>query len=255
MQKRRSVPGRNKGRRWLVVRLLIVIGVLAAAAGSVWWLRSGGSSDSPARPQSGETLREHGPPTPLLSNLSDEYLQRAADQLLTLSDPERSENAYFPAFVRNHLRWLARENRANRLEVAFLTEASNGPLPPDVLMAASQLNGTPAIFIAKARFAKFLLEAGTMEPPFTQQQKNDFALALVHEVVHLRNPAADPRDLDRRSAEEARVWREVSLEVVRPFRSLNQPLHRRFLDVDDALRTCSDVLPCPPLLRLVRTRP
>ena len=88
---------------------------------------------------------------------------------------------------------------------------------------------------------RFLVE--TAEPPFTQQQKNDFALALVHEIVHLRNPAADPRDTEARPAEESRVWRDVSLNAVRPLRTLNQPVHRRFLDVDDALRACRDELP------------
>ena len=100
---------------------------------------------------------------------------------------------------------------------------------------------------------RFLVE--TAEPPFTQQQKNDFAVGLVHEIVHLQNPDADPRNQATRVAEESRVWREVNSEVVRPLLAGNHPLHSRFRDIDTALRICGDELPCPPLTRLVRVNP
>ena len=259
MSKRSPARDRNRRRRgWrvTVTRSLIVFGLLATISGSVWWLLSVESAEAPGRIATAVTSNERepsSPPSPAAANiLTDEHLQRAADELLALSDPERPENAYFPDYVRDHLRWMVIEHAGKRLDVAFLTEASNGPLPPDVLMAASQLDGKPAIFIAKARFMKFLVESGATEPPFTQQQKNDFALALVHEIVHLRNPAADARNLELRRAEESRVWREVNLEAVRPLLAQNQPVDRRFRDVDAALRACRDELPCPPLGRLVR---
>ena len=242
----------RQGWRVTVTRSLIVFGFLATIVGSVWWLRSVESADTPGRVPTAVASNERVPSSPPANVLTDEHLQHAADQLLALSDPERPENAYFPDYVREHLRWMVLEHAAKRLDVAFLTEASNGPLPPEVLMAASQLDGKPAIFIAKARFMKFLVETGATEPPFSQQQKNDFALALVHEIVHLRNPAADARNLELRPAEESRVWREVNLEAVRPLLAQNQPVHRRFRDVDAALRACRDELPCPPLGRLVR---
>lgn len=243
----------QKKRPWPVAPLVVIAFVVLATIGaSVWWLRTVEPAALPAGTQRDEI------PVPITSSLSqaepltDEKLQRAADQLLASSDPDRPENAYFPDYVRDHLRWMVREHGAARLQVAFLTDASNGPLPPDVLMAAWKLGDKPTIFIAKPRFMRFLMETGATEPPFTQQQKNDFALALTHEIVHLRNPSADPRNAELRPAEESRVWREVSLKAVRPLRSLNQPMHRRFLDVDDALRACRDELPCAPLARLVR---
>ena len=249
---KRRARDQKKRRGWLAAPLMIAFGLLAGISALVWWLRIAEPVAMPAG-----TQRDNIPAlsTPFPSPpevLTDEKLQSAADQLLALSDPERSENAYFPEYVRDHLRWMVREHGAARLQVAFLTDASNGPLPPNVLMAAWKLGDKPTIFIAKPRFERFLVETGAIEPPFTQQQKNDFALALVHEIVHLRNPSADPRDLELRPAEESRVWREVNLMAVRPLRERNQPLHHRFRDADDALRVCRDELPCPPLARLVR---
>ena len=34
------------------------------------------------------------------------------------------------------------------------------------------------------RFLDLLLEGGQTSPPFTQRQRNDFAIGLVHETVH-----------------------------------------------------------------------
>jgi hypothetical protein len=235
-------------------RLSILLGAVALLGWLVWWFQGGEPATNVLGPGPAAVTAPAGP-APSTEALTDEKLQGAADQLLALIDPERPENEYFSEFARDRLRWMVREHGAGRLQVAFLTDASNGPLPPDVLMAAWKLGDQPTIFIAKPRFMKFLIETGATEPPFTQQQKNDFALALVHEIVHLQNPDADPRDAELRPAEESRVWREVSLKAVRPLRTLNQPIHQRFRDVDDALRTCGDALPCPPLLRLVRTRP
>jgi hypothetical protein len=233
---------------------VIAFGFLAVIAGSLWWHRPIESTVTSRSAPSTAVSTDLAPPTPAVNALTEESLQRAADQLLALSDPERSENAYFPDYLRDQLRWMVREHRSGRLTVGFLTDDSAG-LPADVLMAASQLDGTASILIAKSRFMRFLIETGGTGPPFTQQQRNDFAVALVHEVVHLRNPAADPRDAALRTAEESRVWREVNLMAVRPLRERKQPIHHRFTDADDALRICRDQLPCPPLARLVRLGP
>ena len=251
--RRAREPKKRSG--WLVAPLVIAFGLLATIVASIWWLRTVEPAATPAGTHPDEiAVVSTLSPSPA-EKLTDDKLQRAADQLLALSDPDRSENAYFPTYVRDHLRWMVREHGAARLQVAFLTDASNGPLPPDVLMAAWKLGDKPTIFIAKPRFMRFLIETGATEPPFTQQQKNDFALALVHEIVHLRNPSADPRDMERRPAEESRVWREVNLMAVRPLRERNQPIHHRFRDADDALRLCRDELPCAPLARMVRLGP
>lgn len=252
MSKRRGTREYNRRRqRRRIARLLLGFGVLAFVVGALWSFRTVKSTTT----GDGAAVADASTAPTLSSTataLTDENLQRATDQLLESSNPERPENAYFPDYIRDHLRWMVREHGAGRLQVAFLMDASNGPLPPGVLMAASRLGDKPTIFIAKPRFTKFLIETGATAPPFTRQQTNDFALALTHEIVHLRNPSADPRNMELRPAEESRVWREVSVKAVRPLRTLNQPIHRRFLDVDDALRACRDELPCPPLARLVR---
>lgn len=55
--------------------------------------------------------------------------------------------------------------------------------------------------------------------------------------------------------EESHAWREVTLAVVRPWRALNQPLHPRFIQVDDAFRSCGDQLPCTAIAQFVRLTP
>lgn len=187
-----------------------------------------------------------------LALLPDRQLKAALDHLLEAVDPERVENNYFPSFARESLRWMVQENAAARLEIAFLSENAPEQLPADVLMAARQFGGRSTIVVSKERFAAFLREGGDTDPPLTQRQKNDFVIGLVHENVHLRNPEANPHDPTLRAAEESRAWQQVSINVVRPLRAQNQPMHQRFKDVDDLFRACRDELPCAPLARLVR---
>ena len=253
----RKGPGRHGGKRPArgVARWLTAIGAIAIAAAAFWFFAP---ADRPATYDQPQTRVDPKPleSTPAFTaQLTDDQLTAAADQLLAATDPERPENGYFSAFARERLRWMVREHAAGRLEVGLLTDTRTGALPPDVLMAAWRADGKSTIFIGRPRFTRFLIEAGATAAPFTQQQKNDFAVGLVHEIVHLQNPDADPRNRGTRVAEESRVWREVNVQVVRPLLARNQPMHSRFRDVDAALRICRDELPCPPLTRLVRVNP
>lgn len=237
-----STRSRRRGRAAVIAGLAILVGLLALAS-----VRSGravvpepvASSDALSQPAA-------------LRTLSDDELQRAADGLLGAVSPRLPENGYFPAFARERLDWMEQQVRAGRLTIAFLFDPETIRLPPTVLMSASHLDGQPTIFIVKPRFEKFLEEGGRTSAPFTPEQKNDFAIGLVHEVSHLQNTSGPERDPERFYREEARAWREVTLEVVRPLRRTGQPVNHRLAQVDDVLRACGDVLPCPQLARFVR---
>ena len=234
-------------RRTITPLLPLAGALILLLVGGLWFwaFRDEGS-------QAGSEGALSAAPTPSFPQLTDRQLQTAADELLAAIDLERPDNAYFSAFAKQTLQWMVRERGAGRLDVLFFTDTSTSQLPPDVLMAAWPQGNKATIFISKPRFAEFLAEGNATGPPFTQQQKNDFALALIHEIVHLQNPYANPRDPESRAREESRAWREVTLEVVRDLIAANQPVHQRFKDVDRALRSCGDQLPCPLLARLVR---
>lgn len=91
-----------------------------------------------------------------------------------------------------------------------------------------------------------------MSAPFTQRQRNDFAIGLVHEAVHLQNPKpGNPARLEERLQEELRTWREVDVNVVRQLRQLNQPMNRWLIEADDILRSCVDNAHCEPLTKIL----
>jgi hypothetical protein len=228
--------------------------IAVAAIGVVGVHRSTSQSDAPSSVES--PLTAQSPPEAIPAPApSDDELQQAADGLLAAVNPELPENEYFTDFAKQALRWMTREHAAGRLTVAFLFDTATGGLPPGVLMAATQLDGQPTIFIAKPRFATFLRAGGRVTAPFLEQQKNDFAIALIHEIVHLHRWVGKPSGDDMRVQEESHVWLEVSLQVVRPWRAVNRPLNRRFVEVDDAFRRCGDVLPCPAIAGVVRLTP
>ena len=249
------MPGLRERRlpRWFVA-VLFVVGVAAAAVAALRLRPSEASASVPpsraAAPER-STRADGASPFPL----SDGDLQRAADQLLAAADPRLPENKHFTPFATDRLMWMSREVAAGRLTVAFLSDAESIGIPPSVMMAATQLDGQPTILIAKPRFATFLAEAGASRGPFGPQQRNDFSVALVHETVHLQRWKGKPVDVNERVREESFVWREVTRNVVRPWRALGQPLHPRFLQVDDAFKKCGDQLPCAAIGRFAQLKP
>jgi hypothetical protein len=130
------------------------------------------------------------------------------------------------------------------------TEGSN--LVVEDMMASGIVEGKPMIVIAGPRFLDFLLETGLTSAPFSQRQRNDFMLGLVHEGVHLeKENTADPASLEGRLAEELRTWRKVDLNVVRQLRRLNQPINPVLIEADDKIRSCGDKTECEPLREML----
>ncbi len=189
--------------------------------------------------------------TPWLE-VTDAELQRAADGLMAAVNPELMSNGYFPGFVKDRLRWFNTEHMMGRLDVRLFHEPPTNSLPPDVVMASMREGGKGVIFLSKRRFAADFRATGGVGPPFNARQRNDFMISLVHELVHLQHPEANPADPIEHAPEELRVWSEVNMQIVRPLRRLSQPVHSRFREVDDALHACHDSFPCPALERLVR---
>ena len=135
----------RRTRRWLTAT-----GILALMAVAFLGSRAVQSSG----PQSDAALAVAGRsaatgPAPL----SDEELQRAADELLGGVNPARPENGHFTEFAKDKLRWLNGEHAAGRLTVAFFIDTETIGLPSSVMMAATQLDRQPTIVIAKPRFA------------------------------------------------------------------------------------------------------
>jgi hypothetical protein len=183
---------------------------------------------------------------------TDQDLRTALDRLLADVNPELASNGYFGPFATDKLRWLNREHRAGRVHIVFFRDTTDYSLPPDVVMVSMVQGPKATIFVSKPRLASDLLNTGSLHPPFSARQRNDFAIALVHETLHVQNPDADPANAAEHAQEELRVWRDVTLNMVRPIRRSGQPMHPRFVEVDDILRQCGDRLPCPPLAHVVR---
>ena len=242
---RRGTGGRSRA----TVRLLAVLLFALVVIAGVWALR----------PQEGRTPSTDAPApstqvSSIASEVSDAELQRAADDLLASANPSLPENEHFTRFARQELSWMVRQHAVGRLTVAFVSETMSAGLSSSVFMAATLMDGRPTIMIAKPRFHAFLRDGGRLTAPFTPRQRNDFVIALVHEVYHLQNWRDDPEDDEERSLIETQAWHAVNLGVVRPWRSSNQPVDPRFLQVDDGFRSCADRLPCRAVERLVRVR-
>lgn len=176
----------------------------------------------------------------------------AVNQLFSSVDPSLAENRYFSQFAKDRLLWIVRQRTAGKLSIILLKNTRNTNLYFEDLMASGIVDGRATIVIAGPRFLDFLQEGGRTLPPFTQRQRNDFVVGLVHETVHLeQDNTANPAIFKERLAEELRAWRKVDLNVVRQLRRLNQPINPRLIEADDALRSCGDQEECQSLRKIL----
>ena len=207
-----------------------------------------------SKPAEGLADRPSLPPTESQSNggHTDVDLSTVVNQLFSSVSPSLPENEYFPQFAKERLLWIVTQRKVGKLSVILLKNTDNTNLYFEDLMASGIVEGKPMIVIAGPRFLDFLLEGGRTSPPFTQRQRNDFALGLVHETVHLeKDNTANPANFQERLVEELRAWRKVDLNVVRQLRRLNQPMNPRLIEADDALRSCSDEAECEALREIL----
>src|SRR5712692_3413428 len=183
---------------------------------------------------------------------TDDDLRAAVNQLFRSVNPSLPENQYFTQFVKDKIWWIITQQKLGRLRLILLKNAEQAGLVAEDLMASGIVEGKATIVISQPSFLDFLLDGGRTSAPFTRQQKNDFAIGLVHEVVHLQNPnRGNPARIEDRLPEELRTWREVDLNVVRQFRRINQPMNRRLIEADDILRSCGDKARCEPLAKIL----
>ena len=110
------------------------------------------------------------------------------------------------------------------------------------------VEGRRSVVVAKPVFVDLLAESSPPGGVFSEEQRNDFMLALVHESVRLRDAAVatSPAGVSREVTlgEELRAWREVDLNGVRPMRAAGGPMHSTLLRIDDEFRACGEVLTC-----------
>jgi hypothetical protein len=241
-------------RRWaaisgLALSALLVVGMTAAPAPGLQFPASNPWRPAPAA--------HHALPSEAggivdQANLSSADINRSANQLLTSVKQWIREDRDVPGFAKDRIEWLTAQQKAGALSILLLEHIAETNLDFEDLMAAGVVNGVRVIVIAQPRFAGFLIEGARVSAPFGQQQRNDFMLALVHEVVHLqRSNPGNPARFEDRLNEELRAWHDVDLNVVRPLRRLHQPMNETFLRVDEAIRACGDRRECQALRELL----
>ena len=245
--------GRSSNRFSRRMRVGSAAAILALIGVFAWTIVRQQSKSAEVDRPFGLADRPSLPPTESQSKggYTDVDLSAAVNQLFSSVNPALPENKYFPQFAKERLLWIINQRKAGKLSIILLKNTDNTNLYFEDLMASGIVEEKSMIVIAGPRFLDFLLE-GQTSPPFTQRQRNDFAIGLVHETVHLeKDNTANPANFQDRLAEELRAWRKVDLNVVRQMRRLNQPMNPRLIEADDALRSCSDEAECESLREIL----
>jgi hypothetical protein len=181
------------------------------------------------------------------------------NQLFDAVNPQNPENSYMTPFMKEKLLWVREEAGAGRLRLdavpvmavdksgkptgVLATTSSEAPITGGPFLPTIRVYMARCIFVAR-------IEYGLGPGEFDDRLKNLFALALVHEAVHLERPefVTQPYDMVASIEEEARTWNRVVLYAVRPLRARNIPLPSDLLKADDILRSTNDN-PQSPIFR------
>lgn len=172
-------------------------------------------------------------------------------ELLLINRPEDVTNVYMPAFMKERLGWINQQvDRVDRGKLVLqMVDNSNGKLFGEkVLMITNYFDGIPTIRVSGNRLVSLttINPNGTMT--FDLAQKNGFAVALVHESVHLERgviffTTAHSDEVERN--EELRTARKVDRLVVAPLLAEGQPVYPDFVRLHDIFRECGYTGPCP----------
>ena len=165
-------------------------------------------------------------------------LYQTADELMDAVSPGSDRFQLLPPFAQARLEWLFHEWHVGRLELAVEDRREACILEHGALMAPTTRHGARGIVVVRARLIELLRE-GHGHEPYSSEQVNHFAVELTHEAMHLQAPqlAADV-------STEAAVWRDLTVNVVRPLRAVGQSVHASYIAVDDRSRTCGAESDC-----------
>jgi hypothetical protein len=229
------------GRRTWIVRVSTVVGVLV-----VFLTAARASTIFHQEPKVAVTT------APASAGLAPAVVSPAVNSLLAAVKASARDDRAIPSFAKDRISWIAAHQHAGTLSIVLLNHPGAANLDPDALMASGEVDGRQVIVISRPRFAAFLIENGPTAPPFSRRERNDFLLGLVHETVHLERSGLDPHlSLEDRLREEERAWRSVDVNVVRPLLAQDEPMNPRFIEADEAIRSCGDHQPCQPLRTLL----
>jgi len=159
---------------------------------------------------------------------------------------------YFPQFAKGKGLWITTEKKAGKLSIILLKNTDNTNLYFEDLMASGIGRRETDDCDSRAEVLRFPDRRWTDVTALPQRQRNDFALGLIHETVHLeKENTANLQFFKSVLLKNFELGEKVDLNVVRELRRLNQPMNPRLIEADDALRSCSDKAECEALREIL----
>jgi hypothetical protein len=181
-------------------------------------------------------------------------------------DPKRPENVYFPPYLKEKLQWL-KDNAMtgynpimpegwDSVSVISPQTATMAIATYCTIPAPANWNDRPCIFVYPIMMMILLRFEFHLTAP-DQRFKNEFAMYLGHEGIHLEREKAFFRPNiphEEVVKEETRTWFKMCRDMVRPLRRAGQPVGKDLEDVDDLVKACGYKLPCRKFEALVRDK-
>lgn len=189
-----------------------------------------------------------------------EYFQKLCARLY----PDVPENSYFTPFMKERLRWIwsatkayseSQDKRGLDLKLVMTVPPNNGALMRSFQFADRIKHVevfAPRMFEERDYFER------NNPDDHELREKNSFAIALVHETIHLDVYHPELNDIlefnEDYYREESRAWWETVEKVIHPLLLLNQPMDETPEAYDVAYTSCKGRRPCAKFEQEIRQR-
>jgi hypothetical protein len=147
------------------------------------------------------------------------------------------------------LAWIFNENRVGNLTFSWF---ANGRIEDNQQvygMTSGYVDGKLNIEVNLSLLAIWFWDSYKDHTPIPPMRRNDLAIMLSHEVIHLQHGKdvleAVKTNLALRKEEERRTWTVTVLEDVRPLIASGEKLNEHFVQASDAFKACSGDPLCP----------
>lgn len=175
--------------------------------------------------------------------------------VMNLMNVEHEANKQLPPWTKERISWFFRQNQEDQLTLSVIATGLIGDDQQVIAMASGYKDGKANIEVNLSLLAIWFWDSYKQNVPVNRARRNDLALILSHEVIHIQHGSVILQEITvdpaLRKEEERRTWAVSVLEDIRPLIRKGEKMNDHFIKAEEAFRFCNGDPDCPAFEKFV----